>query len=165
MTVLPQRKPHRLEHNIYEQPGAYFITICSHNRQCTFWKAGASIDYPLSTNHLSHIGLAIDKQIAEISKHYADVRVDNYTIMPNHVHLLLTNYLLLNGRAMHAPTTNIITVVQQFKGIVTKQFGFPIWQKSFHDYVIRNEKGYRFIYEYISNNPYRWEADRLNPFF
>ena len=62
---------------------------------------------------------------------------------------------------MLAPTTNISTVIQQFKGAVTKEVGFSVWQKSFHDRIIRNEKEFIKLYEYIENNPYIWEGDSL----
>lgn len=62
------------------------------------------------------------------------------------------------GRAMHAPT--ISTIINQFKGYVTKQIGQSIWQKSFHDHIIRNDKEYHEIYEYIENNPLKWELDK-----
>ncbi len=58
--------------------------------------------------------------------------------MPNHIHLLIRIDRPEIGRPMVAPT--ISTVVQQMKGIVTKQIGFSILQKSFHDHIIRNEK-------------------------
>ena len=58
---------------------------------------------------------------------------------------------------MVAPT--ISTVIQQLKGVVTKQIGHPVWQKLFHDHVIRGEMDYLKIWEYIDNNPTRWEED------
>ena len=45
------------------------------------------------------------------------------------------------------------------KGFATKQAGFPIWQKSYHDHVVRNERSYDKIFQYIDNNPYLWEKD------
>ncbi len=51
------------------------------------------------------------------------------------------------------------TIVQQMKGVVTKRIGFSIWQKSYHDHIIRNEKEYLKIWEYIENNPLKWEED------
>ena len=77
--------------------------------------------------------------------------------MPNHVHLLLQINTDPDGRAMLAPTVS--RVVQQLKGVVTKQIGHSIWQKLFHDHVIRNEKDYLKIWEYIDNNPARWQED------
>ena len=58
---------------------------------------------------------------------------------------------------MVAPT--ISTVVQQLKGVITKQIGDSIWQKLFHDHVVRNEHDYRKIWEYIDTNPAKWQED------
>ncbi len=58
---------------------------------------------------------------------------------------------------MAAPT--ISTIVQQMKGVVTKQIGRSIWQKLFHDHVIRGEKDYLEIWEYIEYNPVKWKED------
>ncbi len=58
---------------------------------------------------------------------------------------------------MVAPT--ISTVVQQMKGYVTKAIGFSPWQRSFHDHIVRDEKDYREIWQYIDENPMKWEED------
>ena len=58
---------------------------------------------------------------------------------------------------MVAPTISII--VQQLKGVITKQIGQSVWQKLFHDHVIRSEADYLKIWEYIDNNPIKWEED------
>ena len=77
--------------------------------------------------------------------------------MPTHIHLILQINTDENGRPMVAPT--ISTVIQQMKGYVTKQLSRSIWQKLFHDHVIRNENDYPIIWEYIENNPVQWELD------
>ncbi len=60
---------------------------------------------------------------------------------------------------MPAPT--ISTVIQQMKGYVTKQIGFPVWQKGFQDHIIRGEADYKEIYKYIENNPLKWAEDKF----
>ena len=62
---------------------------------------------------------------------------------------------------MVAPTVS--TVMQQFKGIVSKQLSRSIWQKSFHDHVIRTQTDYETIWLYIDSNPQTWQTDCLNP--
>ena len=100
----PQRKQNRLRNYDYSLPGAYFITICTHERENLFWETvGASIARPQKVN-LSACGQAVDSAIKEIPKHYAAVSLDHYVVMPNHVHLLLQINTLESGRAMHAPT-------------------------------------------------------------
>ena len=52
-------------------------------------------------------------------------------------------------------------IIQQMKGYVTKQIGFPAWQKLFYDHIIRNENDYGEIWYYIENNPLKWTEDRF----
>ena len=154
---LPVRKPNRLPNFDYNTPGAYFITICTRDRKNLFWAdVGASIARPQNPV-LSRYGVIVDDAIREIPLHYPTISVDHYVVMPNHIHLLLQINTDADGRAMLAPT--ISRVVQQMKGIVTKQIGRTIWQKLFHDHVIRSEKDYLKIWEYIDNNPAKWKED------
>ena len=150
----PKRKPNRLPDFDYSTPGAYFITICTKDRRNLFWvDVGASIARP----QLTKWGEITATSICDIPKHYPAISVDHYVVMPNHIHLLLQINTDTNGRPMVAPT--ISTVIQQLKGIVTKQIGQPIWQKLYHDHVIRGETDYLKIWEYIDNNPAKWKED------
>lgn len=154
---LPKRKPNRLLDYDYSTPGAYFITICTQNRKCIFWEnVGASIARPQKPA-LSWCGRIVDATIRSIPAHYPAITVDHYAVMPNHIHLLLQINTDLDGQPMVTPT--ISRVVQQFKGTVTKQVGYSVWQKLFHDHVIRGEKDYLKIWEYIDNNPAKWTED------
>lgn len=151
------RKNIRLTEYDYSDPGAYFVTVCTKNHEKMFWEnVGASIARPEDVK-LSEIGKIVERSIKNISVCYPTVCVDIYTIMPNHVHLLLQIENDEDGRAMPAPT--ISKVVQQMKGSVTKQAGKPVWQKGFYDHVARGEKDYREIWNYIAGNPMKWEED------
>ena len=77
--------------------------------------------------------------------------------MPNHIHLLLQIHTDPHGHII--PTPPISVVIQQMKGYCTKQIGSAIWQKLFHDHVIRSEKDYAKIWEYIEYNPCKWVED------
>ena len=157
---LPKRKKNRLSEYDYSASSAYFITICTDKRRNLFWKdVGAIIDRPQNIP-LTELGEATKKSIEEITKHYSAITVDHYVIMPNHVHLLLQIHSDDNGRSMIAPT--ISTVVRLMKGNVSKQAGFSVWQKGFYDHVIRNDKDYQEIWNYINGNPGKWSEDRLN---
>ena len=158
MEDLPKRKSIRLSDYDYSQNGAYFITICTKDRQCVLWDSvGTGIARP---PRLSHYGTVVDNAIQNIPKHYAGTSIDTYAVMPNHVHLLLRIAGDKDGRAMPVPTISII--VQQMKGYVTKQLGVGIWQTRFHDHVIRNQSDYDEAYRYIENNPLQWEQDELH---
>lgn len=157
---LPKRKQNRLSEYDYSTANAYFITICTQNRRNLFWESvGAIIDRPQSVR-LSAYGEIVNQAIRNIPSVYPAVSVDKYVIMPNHVHLLLQICSDADGRSMIAPT--ISTIVRQMKGTVTKQAGFPVWQKGFHDHVVRGSVDYQEIGEYIENNSAKWTEDKLN---
>lgn len=157
MNELPKRKPNRLNNYDYSTNGAYFITICTKNRRCFFWEnVGASIARPYDYD-LSEYGKIVDDAIIRINDIYPCVYVDKYVVMPNHIHIIIRIDKLTCGRPMVAPTVS--TVVQQMKGHVTKQIGFSVWQKLFHDHIIRNKNDYETIWEYIATNPEKWTED------
>lgn len=113
----------------------------------------------------SSVGTATIIRIWNIIKHEIDrigeiydnaVAIDKYVIMPNHVHMIIFLHGD-DGRPKVAPTVS--RIMQQFKGSVTKQIGFSLWQKLFHDHIIRNEQEYQRIWQYIDTNPLKWEED------
>ena len=154
MRELPTRKPNRLKGYDYSQDGYYFITICVKNRHGLLWNppVGARIARP----SLSDIGEVVKKAIENIPNIYKSITVNKYTIISNHIHLILV-ICSDHGRAMRAPT--ISTIINQMKGYVTKIIGYSIWQKLFHDRIIRNKADYLKIWKYIDENPIRWEED------
>ena len=103
---------------------------------------------------LTEYGKIADKYINQLNDFYENISVDDYVIMPDHIHLLLIIQNDLNGRPMAAPT--ISQIVNQMKGYVSKQIGQPIWQKSFFDHIIRDEKDYNLHLKYIRENPLKW---------
>ena len=154
---LPQRKPNRLPDYNYSTPGAYFVTICTQDRKCILGRvAGTNPAHPPMVE-LSEYGRIVANAIYEIPKHYPAITIDNFVVMPNHIHLLLQIRTDDSGRAMLAPA--ISRVVQQLKGAVTKQIGHSIWQKLFHDHVVRGTEDYLKIWHYIADNPSKWEED------
>lgn len=157
--TFPQRKPNRLTEYDYSTPNAYFLTICTENRKNLFWKnVGAIIDRPENVP-LTNLGCLVRQCIIEIPMHYPMISVDNFVVMPNHIHLLLQIHTDADGRSLIAPT--ISTVVRLMKGTVSKQAGFSVWQKGFYDHVIRNDKDYQSIWNYIQGNPSKWTEDQL----
>ena len=151
----PIRRQNRLKEYDYSTPNAYFITVCTDKRKNLFWANTANLGFL----QLSPYGVAVEDAIKGIAKHYPAVSVDNYVIMPNHIHLLLQIHADSDGRSMIAPT--ISTVVRQMKGVASKEAGFSLWQKGFYDHVIRNETDYLEIWKYIEGNPSRWLEDKL----
>ena len=156
---LPKRKQNRLTEYDYSTPNAYFITICTKDRKNLFWKSvGAAIGRPENVP-LTQLGATVQSSVEDIPNHYPAITVDHYAIMPNHIHLLLQIHTDADGRPMTAST--IAMVVNQTKGVVSKKAGFSVWQKGFYDHIIRNDKDYLEIWNYIEGNPGKWTEDKL----
>ena len=120
-----------MENYDYSSYFAYFITICTLRRKNYFWKnVGAIIDRPQNVE-LSPYGKIVDEAIQNISSAYSTVSLESYVIMPNHIHILLRVCADEYGRPLVAPTMS--RVVKQLKGLVSKQVGISIWQRSICD--------------------------------
>ncbi|MEG2361816.1 MAG: transposase [Christensenella sp.] len=144
---MPKRKKIRLKEYDYSSCGAYFVTICVLNKNALLWNAGALLrphEPPLSV-----CGKITKTSITQIPLHYENVIVDKYCIMPNHVHIILF-FIPKENRQTSAPTLS--AVVGSMKRWVSQQLGFSIWQKSFNDNIIRNDKAYQAFVQYIDEN-------------
>ena len=158
MNDLPTRKPNRIENYDYSAPGAYFITICTANREKIFWEpVGADSIRPQNVP-LSNAGKIAQEGILQIASHYENVVLDKYCIMPDHIHLILRIESEIDGRIVSAPTVS--TIVGSMKRWISKQIGRPIWQKSFYDHGVRNQQDYDGIWQYIENNPLKYVLKR-----
>ena len=166
MKELPVRKGMRLEGFDYSGNGAYFITMCVKDGHEMLGKVSVDVGARIARPSLSKAGVIVEDAIHNVSQIYPSVLVDKYVIMPNHVHLILIIQDSFscatpnNGRAMRAPT--ISRLINQMKGHVTKQLGYSIWQKLFHDRIIRDEAEYRHIWKYVDENPARWAEDKYH---
>ena len=160
MVLNKNRKENRLKEYDYSLPRAYFITICTQNRVNYFWNNVGARNARPTDYTLTEYGITVEKAINAISNHYPAVTVDNYVIMPDHIHLLLKIHTDSEGRALRAPT--IGTIVNQFKGYVTKQLKTSIWQKLFFDHIVRSQQDYKEIWKYIDNNPLNLKDDHFN---
>lgn len=157
MHKIPQRKYIRLIDYDYSQNGAYFVTLCIHNKHKILWNDNKYLLSNELKDNLSYIGIITERAINNINKIYININVDNYVIMPNHIHMILV-ISDFSGRTLFAPT--IHRVIKQMKEHITKTIGLSIWQKSFYDHIIRNDTEYQEIYKYIDNNPLEWELDK-----
>ena len=152
---LRQRKHIRLQGRDYSRDGYYFVTICVKDRWPILCNS-AKIDPETGKLPLSETGEIINQIITEIPTYYPSVRIDQYVIMPNHIHLII---VLNENHEETACAASISRIVQMMKGIVTKTLTYSIWQKSFHDHIIRDESEYLRICEYIETNPAKWQED------
>ena len=157
--ALPKRKPTRLREYDYSTPGAYFITICTKDRKellSSITTHGTDGITSFAENRLSAYGMVCEKYINNINTKYENVTVDKYVIMPNHIHLII----LLHGTMRTlSPAQNIENIIRSLKTLITKEAKIPIWQRSYHDHIIRGEKDYNKIWEYIDTNVIKWHTD------
>jgi len=166
MRELQTRKPNRMKNYDYSQNGAYFITICVKDRHELLCKITVGDDAHIVPVNIQYTecGEIVKKHIENISVIYDDVNVNEYVIMPNHVHMIIVLCNIRNNGTMWAssPTQiGIPQIIRSMKTMVTKQIGFSLWQRSYHDHIIRNEQDYSRIAEYIENNPANWQNDRF----
>ena len=159
----PKRKAMRLPEYDYSHPGTYFITVCTKDKAPILCSIEGTSDNPVGADaligprcKLSHKGRIVQKYIESMSR-TENVHVDKYVIMPNHVHLLIS--ISSGPMRASAPTASIPGVMRAFKGLVTKELDENIFQRSYHDHVIRDEADYLLHWNYIDTNPARWEKD------
>ncbi|STO92353.1 Transposase and inactivated derivatives [Haemophilus pittmaniae] len=139
----------------YSQYGCYFVTICTKHRQLAF---GEIIDSEMKLNVMGNIAEEI---LLNLTEDYPNSLITDYVIMPNHLHFIWFNQddaLLSN-------------VVKKLKGNIAKRYHdimkfpnqvyIPLWQRSFYEHIIRDDKDYERIAEYIQNNPLQWQLDRF----
>ncbi len=168
MCNTPTRKKMRLEGYDYSRAGCYFITICVKNRQELLGRivGDGVLDVPYCD--LSETGKLVDSQMRDMSYLYEDKWIEKYVIMPNHVHMMVVverkdgSPRVLDGTSRTpSPTTNaaIPSFVSTLKRYINKNCGVGLWQRSYHDHIIRNEAEYQKIWQYIEENPARWKED------
>ena len=165
MKNLPQRKPNRLKDFDYSSDAMYFITICVQGKECILSQivGDGALDVPINT--LTEYGKIVEKYIVSGNRTEC-IRVDNYVVMPNHIHLILSinkNRTSVDSSGTSrapSPTNQLIPhFISTLKRFCHAEIGFKIFQRSYHDHIIRNEKEYIKIWEYIENNPAKWNED------
>lgn len=153
MKRLPARRPNRLDGFDYASAGCYFITFCTRERRCVL----GTVERPMPMEHasvcLSDWGTLTECAILAIPEVYPSAVLENYVIMPNHVHLLIS-------LTVGADAQSVSRIIQQTKRRVSRAAGQPIWQSHFHDHIVRDEQDFQSIWQYIENNPTKWSVDR-----
>lgn len=172
MVVIKHRKPNRLRNFDYSLSGYYFVTICTKNRQEYF---GNVINNKMVLNQYGEI---VNKYWLEIPKHYNNVELDEFQIMPNHVHIIIINTVGTIHELSLQNTYKYNDWLQRRNMLICKIIGFLKmntskhihqvglnsfkWQRSYYDHIIRNEYSLFKIRQYIRDNPINWEKDRNN---
>ena len=156
---LPQRKQNRLDKYDYGQEGAYFVTLCTQNRQHIF-----EIEHTVG-NDLRVVppiqNQIIHKWIKETENKFSNITLDKYVIMPDHLHFILNITERHIGRSLQDVMRffKTMTTNEYIKGVknnILPPFDKKLWQKSYYDHIIRNQEDYNEVWEYIENNPQKW---------
>ena len=163
---LPQRKRLRLKNFDYSTPGAYFVTVCTHNRKCTLSRVVGAI-HESPEIQLTEYGKIVDRLINTISRQSL-ATIDRYVIMPNHIHLVIMitdsdelraiRESPLRGRSIISKTIGYIKM-NASKEIHNRYGNEMVWQRGFHDHIIRDRNDYEKISKYIYENPIIWQYD------
>lgn len=162
------RRSIRLRGYDYSQNGLYFITICTQNREHLF---GTITNGQMAVNPMGEI--AHNEWLMTASMR-PTIRLHEFIVMPNHIHgiiEIIPPHIPVGvhaeselGRVQRAPTVG--DIVRGYKSAVTKRInalrntpGLPVWQRNYHEHIIRNETAYLKIAAYIQSNPQRWQED------
>jgi len=194
MPKMFNRRSIRLKGYDYSKEGLYFVTICCQDRVHLFGKIinGQMV--------LNAAGLMADRWIKEIENKFPDIQIDEYVIMPNHMHIIIVN----NGAALNNGAVRVDLcvdpsikddasnkihktsstegehkgsplhrVVQWFKTMTTnyyiqgvktlgwEPFNKKIWHRNYYEHIIRDDRAYHNIAQYIKNNPLNWDKDKF----
>jgi REP element-mobilizing transposase RayT len=173
-----ERRNIRLKGWDYSSEGVYFITICCKDRQPFFGKIN---DENVT---LSEIGFISKQFWLEIPVHFPHIRLDEFVIMPNHIHgIIILDYSLVGTRhgmtlryyhnsfknfnQFSQPVKNSVSVIiNQYKSSVTRwcnkhNFNEFHWQSRFYEQILHNETAIDGIREYIYRNPKSWQDDEF----
>jgi putative transposase len=177
------RRSVRLKGHDYAQPGAYFVTVCTRDRECLL---GETVDREMQLNEAGKIARRCWE---DIRSHFPHVALDAQIIMPNHVHGIIVITEFRRGEAsdsrgalntgMGVPDASplqqrpngtqpgsLSAIVQNFKSISTRKMNaargaprVPLWQRNYYEHVIRSDEELNAIREYILANPVNWPTD------
>jgi REP element-mobilizing transposase RayT len=184
------RQSIRLQGYDYASAGGYFITICSHQRECLF---GEVVD---GTMQLNELGKIVAEEWERSPNLRQEIKLDAWIVMPNHFHgIVFIEPVASLGANNHGigidapiqsdglaqsdaplPTNmpnrkprSLGSFIAGFKMAVTKRINLlrgtpriPIWQRNYYEHIIRNDAALYKIREYVQTNPILWNTDQLH---
>ena len=169
MQKLYCRKSIRLKNYDYSSNGYYFVTICVQNREKLF---GEIVGTTLC-GRPNNPDKIITKWLLELENKFKGIKIDEYVVMPNHIHFIIKrtgDHTGSTGDHIGSPLRDIIgwfktmTTNEYIAGVKSGKF-IPfkgrLWQRNYYEHIIRNYDDYINIAEYIQNNPLKWEYDKL----
>lgn len=157
------RKPNRAPDFDYRSPCSYFVTICVQGRCCLF---GLVTDATMRNNA---VGTMVANAWSSLPQVVPEVQLEAFAVMPNHVHGIIQ---LVHGTS--AERLHLGSVLQTVKRLTTHQYvqgvlaeGWPrfdgrLWQRSYHDHILRDDRDMDRLREDIASNPARWSEDRIH---
>ena len=164
---LPKRKRNRLNGYDYSTNGMYFVTICTHNRRNLLCDIIVGEAHEPPAVVMSDYGIIVDNVINNLQQRF-NIEISNYIIMPNHIHLLISiddfRFFRATRESPLHSKPNISQIVGYLKMNVSKEIhksnpDLTVWQRSFHDHIIRDDEDCKKIYNYIESNPSKWTED------
>ncbi len=183
----PDRRSIRLKGYDYNQAGAYFVTIVTQDRAHLFGEVvGGDI-------RLNAYGQIVRRCWQEIPMHFPNASVDDFIVMPNHVHgiiVIMENDIIVGAThaspqpspqpgpqtSAHPPRPHgpqrrsVASIVGSFKSAASRRIndlrgtpGQSVWQRNYYEHIIRDDESLNRIRQYILDNPARWALDQENP--
>ena len=155
----------RLHGYDYNQPGSYFVTICTYEKHHVF---GSIVNDEM---YLNDAGQIIKNTWNSIPQRFPNIELDEYIIMPNHLHGIITNNGATNNakfKSSNNPLSSHLSllgqIIRTFKAASTSQIRKIVipdfsWQKNYYEHIIRQEKDLDHIRQYITTNPADWAQD------
>ena len=181
---IPQRRSVRLKGFDYSQPGAYFVTVCTHEKRCCL---GQIVRGEMKLNA---IGVVVNECWLDIPRHFPNVELNTHIVMPNHVHgLFVIRPRMGEGRrerpcgtrAQHAvplrangvlprlAAGSVPVMVRSFKAAASmrvrkmlRRASFELWQRGYYESAVLRPEEFQNARRYIIENPVRWHADSEN---
>ena len=181
-----ERKRNRAKETDYTTPGAYFVTVCTQKRLLLF---GDVIDGVMMINDFGRI---VAEAWADLPQHYPHIVVDDFVIMPNHIHGVIWLYRFYDAGCVGTGLRPVLTsdllelppsddpilrhglpeIMRAFKSFSSRRInrlrgqpGTPVWQRSYWDRIIRAQGELSRIHDYICSNPGRWAEVSLHHLF
>ena len=154
---LPGRRSIRLKEYDYSGPGAYFVTICTHNKRCFFGNVRGERVI------LSGVGKKAKAFFRRIPEHFENITLDEFVVMPNHLHgiIVIQNVGVQNFEPLprhnafqHVVPKSLGSVIRTYKSALTRWcringYRYFKWQRNYYEHIIRDEDDLNKIKEYI----------------
>jgi len=174
------RRSIRLQDYDYSSEGAYFVTMCTQNRECLF---GEIVNGQMILNEHGKI---VEQCWNDLPNHYDNIALDAFIIMPDHFHGIIFIVSVDSVDSVNAVDSVSVgaihelprlrrrkmllpKIVGRFKMNSAKQInqmrntpGISVWQRNYYEHIIRDEKSLENIRNYIINNPLQWYYDNNN---